>query len=611
MRPQLFGLVLLAGCGEAAPARVAPPPAQSSSSTAAADAAAAPARTSSREPVVVTIVVDQLSAWVAASRWPELPEDGAFARLRREGTYVKNLRYAHAVTDTAPGHAALHTGKPPSESGIFANELSVARGGRVSILRDDQTRLVSADPTQSGEGSSAARLRADTVADRLRAARPEAFIVSVSLKDRGAILPAGKSPTWVLWFDSRLGRFVTSTAFGGSFPKWAVPIGDVGAVESARAVPWEPTDAAWLARKAATPDDQPGEGDLDGLGTTFPHHARTAAAFRALPASDAMILALVKAAVDAEHDPARPTLLSISLSASDVVGHVFGPDSWEAWDQLRKLDASLGAFLDALEAKVGPVVVMLSGDHGNVSMPEAAPRAVPCAKGEPASSTPKAGSRSPSTAESSDAYARPCTPGVERLEPDALQAELRAATAKVLGEGEWVRGLADPYVYLSDAAKSLEGAKREKLDRTVRTVLAAHKGVAEVYDVRMLASSCPTVLSAAKRVPDRAREDAPLLTLVCRSVPKDASGDYYVVPKPGSFFDAEIVRGKGSSHGTPYLYDRTVPLLVRARGQLGEGVVVTEPVDFSVFAALEARFLGLDSRPPRDILDAHTARSSK
>ncbi|MBC7792725.1 MAG: alkaline phosphatase family protein, partial [Clostridia bacterium] len=68
-------------------------------------------------PVVIALVVDQLAAWIASERLPTLPPDGGFARLLREGTYVRNLRYAHAATETAPGHAALFTGAPPSRTG--------------------------------------------------------------------------------------------------------------------------------------------------------------------------------------------------------------------------------------------------------------------------------------------------------------------------------------------------------------------------------------------------------------------------------------------------------------------------------------------------------------
>ena len=82
------------------------------------------------------------------------------------------------------------------------------------------------------------------------------------------------------------------------------------------------------------------------------------------------------------------------------------------------------------------------------------------------------------------------------------------------------------------------------------------------------------------------------------------SGDYFVVPAAGSFFDAELTVGKGTSHGTPYLFDRTVPLLVRAPGKADEGTTIEDPVDFTAYAAIEASLLGLDQRSPKEILSA-------
>ena len=540
-----------------------------------------------RQPFVVGIVVDQLSTWVAQSRWPELPSDGGFARLRREGTWVKTMRYPYAVTDTAPGHTSLHTGKLPAETGIFGNEVPAPNGQRVSILRDERVKPIAWDGVRSVPGSSPSRLRAETVADRLRTANPSAFVVSVSVKDRGAILPAGKHPTYALWFDSSLDSFVTSTAFATSFPAWAQGIGDTRSIVAARAKPWELTDAAWVKAHAAGPDDQPGEGDLEGLGTTFPHVAKTAAGFRALPAGDAIIVKLGLAAIAAEYDASRPTLLLLSMSASDVIGHVFGPDSWEAWDQIRKLDATLATLLDALDARVGaPVTVLLAADHGNISMPEIAPQ--------------KAGVKCPG-----DPFERPCTTGT-RLGPNALRDELIAATKTAFGGGHWVGGLADPYVFLTPEGRALPEARRALLDKTIRDTLGKHAAVSEVLDTRMLATKCPEVLAHARKMPDRARLGEDILTLVCRSWSPDA-GDYYVLPRPGSFFDGELVVGKGTSHGTPFTYDRTVSMLVRAPGLIDAGAVLEDPFDFAVYSALEAAFVGLDRRAPRDILEAHRA----
>lgn len=564
--------------------------------SAAVGSPSSPPTPSRRAPFVVAIVVDQLSAWVAASRLPELPRDGGFARLVREGTWVTTMRYPYAVTDTGPGHASLHTGKLPAESGIVGNEVPDASGHRVSVLRDDTVKPVLPDGARAGVGSSAARLRVDTVADRLRAARPDALVVSVSVKDRGAILPAGKHPSHVLWFEATLDSFVTSTAFAETYPSWALGLADTKAVVAARAKPWELTDAAWVKAHSIAPDDQPGEGDLDGLGITFPHIATTAAAFRALPASDAMIARLGLAAVEAEYDPSKPTLLLLSLSASDVIGHVFGPDSWEAWDHLRKLDATLGALIDALDRRAGaPVHVLLAADHGNISMPELAGARPGCAR--PATVPPA----------TLTSYGWPCTKG-ERLGPTALQAELVAAAKRALGPGRWIAGFADSFVFLTAEARALPRDRFAVLDKAVRATLGKHKTIAEIYDARTLLQSCPSVLANAEPMPARASTENRdvVLTRACRSWSADA-GDYFVIAVPGSFFDGEVVIGKGTSHGTPYLYDRTVSMLVRAPGLVDAGAVVEAPVDFSVYAALEAAFLGLDTRAPREILAAHRA----
>jgi len=251
----------------------------------------------------------------------------------------------------------------------------------------------------------------------------------------------------------------------------------------------------------------------------------------------------------------------------------------------------------ALEASVGPVSILLSGDHGTAAMPEAR---LPL----PASCTTNAAPPDP--------YDRPlCTIG-RRLEPDELRTELRAAVATSLGRTDLVAGVADGYVFLTAAGRALEGAPRSALDRTIRGVFAGKHAadVAEVFDVRDLATRCPAVLAGARGIPDRARAGEDVIALVCRSWTGGAgAGDYFVVPRRGSFFDGEVVPGKGTSHGTPWLYDRTVPLFVRgAPGAVDAGALILDPVDFSAYSEIEAAFLGLDRRTPRAILDALRAR---
>lgn len=243
-----------------------------------------------RAPVVVTIVVDQLAAWVATERWPELPRTGGFARLLREGTYVPEAHHQHACTDTAPGHATLYTGASPHDHGIFGNEVvDAASRGRASILRDPASKLVTGEGAQAEPGSSLARLRVETLSDRLRAEHPDAYVVSISLKDRGALFAAGRRSDAAVWWDPKRMAFVTSSAVGADLPAFARKEGSRAAVEAARTV-WQPLDPAWVQAHAPTPDAAPGEGDWGGYGTTFPHDVTKAKSpggvYRAHPDSD-------------------------------------------------------------------------------------------------------------------------------------------------------------------------------------------------------------------------------------------------------------------------------------------------------------------------------------
>jgi hypothetical protein len=332
---------------------------------------------------------------------------------------------------------------------------------------------------------------------------------------------------------------------------------------------WELLDAAWVTAHAATPDDEAGEGEIPGFGTIFPHRLgsaqRPALAFRTSPFADDVLLSMGLAALDAEHAGDHETLLAISLSANDYISHTFGPDSWEAWDELRRLDRSLASFFHALDARFGPegYAVVLSGDHGSNAMPEVGRHAF-C------------------DAPTADAWSRGC--GVAyRVFPDELARTLVASARDALGPGEWVLGVADPYVYLTPTAHALPPARRVTLDAALRKTLLASPGVAAFYDTHALPVPCPPVT------------DESVDALVCRSVAPGA-GDLYVVLQPGSFFDPSIVVGKGTSHGSPYLYDRTVPLLARAPHRLPAGRILPDAT-FDTFERTAASLLGL-TQPP-------------
>jgi hypothetical protein len=496
--------------------------------------------------VAVAIVVDQLAAWVAEARLEKLPPGGGFARLRSQGTWVKRCEYTYAVTETAPGHAALFTGKTPRETGIVGNKVWRGDLGKAaSLLEDKETKLISFDPQQDQMpgvfGISLEKLKTETIADELMRPPGGATVVSVSMKDRGAAFGSGRrragQSVTTLWYDEDSGRLVTSSAFADALPAWA---------EKFKATPrsyvWEltPAEEGFLRdrtqAKEATADAQDGEA-VDMGGTTFPHPAKDPRTYRATPDADRFAIDLALAAIEHRCDDSgdkaacgrRPTLVSVSLLATDYIGHRFGPDSWEAWDELLRLDAELKRFLDGLDAKFGRdgYSVLLTGDHGIPHLPEAV------------------GMK-----------------GV-RLSKAALRQKLQGALREAFG-AEIVRDVVNSLVFVRDDARGLV-RQNPDVDALIRSTLSAQPGVGEVYRISDFKSGCGAG-------PDADPTQA-MRRLVCESVVADDSGeygDYYIVPAPGSFFvePRDVV-----SHGTPYVYDREVPLLIRyPRGKGGETV---------------------------------------
>jgi arylsulfatase A-like enzyme len=320
-----------------------------------------------RVDLVVLIAVDQLRPDYL-ERWrPQL--DGGLARLRARGTLFPDGAQDHALTETAPGHATILSGRVPAHTGIWSND-----GG----VEDPRFPLVGGPARDADDiplGASPLRFRGTALADWLRAADPAVRVLGVSRKDRAAILPVGRSGPDVYWY--RGGRFTTSTYYADTLPAWLRDWNarlDLGAF-AGRAWP--------LARDAAAypePDDVPWENR--GRDRVFPHSlpadpAALADALERVPWMDSLTLDVALAGVRARRLGRRegmraPDLLTVSLSTTDAVGHDYGPDSREVHDHVLRLDRWLGAFLDALAAEVPAerTLFVLTADHGVLAMPE-------------------------------------------------------------------------------------------------------------------------------------------------------------------------------------------------------------------------------------------------
>ena len=309
--------------------------------------------------LVVLITVDQLRADYLTRFRPQL--SGGLGRLMRGGAWFTDAHHDHAITETAPGHATLLAGRFPRSTGIMLNRAGV---------EDDAAPLLAG---AAGAGASPRRFVGTTLVDWLRTADARSRSLSVSMKDRAAILPIGRSKTSVYWYSTD-GRFTTSRYYADSLPAWVNAF-------NARRLPQGYAGKSWtllLPDTAYSENDAP----LVQLGlATFPHKLPSVAAdvasqVRITPFMDDITAAFALQGLTALGLGAGPQtdLLAMSLSATDVIGHRYGPDSREIHDDVLRLDRTVGTFLDSLYRvrDSSRVVVALTSDHGVAPIPELA-----------------------------------------------------------------------------------------------------------------------------------------------------------------------------------------------------------------------------------------------
>lgn len=309
--------------------------------------------------LVVVLTVDQLIPDYFERFAHQL--NGGLARIVRQGVYYPNGRQDHAITETAPGHSTILSGRSPASTNIVANNLGVP---------DPAAPLIGARDA----GASPAKFRGTTLADWMLAADPELRVLSVSRKDRGAILPIGRMTAPVFWYAASTGSFTTSTYYGRVLPDWVTTWNARRGVHRLAGHTW---NLLLAEDEYSEPDFTPWE--RGGRNNTFPHQlpADTIALFdaiRSVPWMDSLTLDLALEGVK-QMDMgrrSRPDLLAVSLSTTDAVGHTWGPESREIRDQILRLDRWVGWFLDSLETTLGRgrLLVALTSDHGVQRFPE-------------------------------------------------------------------------------------------------------------------------------------------------------------------------------------------------------------------------------------------------
>lgn len=318
--------------------------------------------------LVIGIVVDQMRADYL--RRFAYRKGGGFHRLLEEGLVYWNCHYNYFPTYTGPGHSSIYTGTTPAYHGIVANNWYERRLRRAYYCVTDTT--VQPVGTTSSAGQRSPRtLWASTITDELRyASRFHSKVIGIALKDRSAILPAGRSGNLALWFDSKAGRWITSTYYRESLPAWVEAFNQKQYPDSLLRLPWR------LRGQHLCTDDSPHEGKMSGEATTtFPHQPKSYEELLLTPAGNWLTLQLARLAIEAESLGRRrehTDFLAISLSSPDLAGHFFGTESCELEALYQELDKQLGEFLNYILRRFRreEVLIFLTADHGASPTPE-------------------------------------------------------------------------------------------------------------------------------------------------------------------------------------------------------------------------------------------------
>jgi len=347
-------------------------------------------------------------------------------RLLTRGAVFSNAYYEHFPTVTAVGHSTYLTGALPSISGIIANDWYDREEGKtVTSVSDESVKMLGGD---GDGGASPRRLLVSTVGDELKMSNgSRSRVIGLSLKDRSAILPAGHMADGAFWFDTKNGRFISSTYYFAELPAWVSVFNEEHPLDRYKGARWQ--------------------------GGQLPSEsgAKLYQAVYGSPFGNELLEEVAERAVRAEKLGQRDVtdVLTVSFSSNDAIGHALGPDSPEVHDVSVRTDQVFGKLFQFLDSTVGMenVLVVFSADHGVAPVPEVN-------------------------------QARKMPGG--RMPPRIVRDTVQAALAKKYGEGDWISGPAEHSLYLN-----LDLVRRKKLDRAEVDAAAAEaaRAVPHVFRV--------------------------------------------------------------------------------------------------------------------------------
>ena len=469
-----------------------------------------------RPKLVVGIVVDQMKMDYIYRFENDFSENG-FKRLIKNGYTFYNMHYNYVPTYTAPGHASIYTGATPSVNGIIGNDWFSRKLGKNMYCTDDASVSTLGDGTKDEGEMSPKNLLSTTITDELQLATNfKGKVIGLSLKDRGAILPAGHFANWAFWY-SKTGSFISSSFYGTTLPNWVTEFNNEKNYLKYINQGWNLLKPLSTYNESLA-DDNPYEGTVNGAKPIFPYNLKEmyekkdAGIIRSTPFGNDLLADFAKKAIEKE-DLGKDNdtdFLTVSFSSTDYVGHNLGPRSIELQDTYLRLDLTIADFLNYLDNTVGKdnYLVFLTADHAGAEN---------------------------ATFLNDKKY------NVKAVEPAEIRKALSQFSTDTYG-ADLILNYSNFNVYFNKETIKSKGLELNKVKQSFKDFLMTQEQVKRVYtEDEILASSGSDYL----------------LNFVANGYDVTQNGDLVIIDKP-----AYIEYGKtGTSHGTAYSYDTHVPCI--------------------------------------------------
>jgi len=336
-------------------------------------------QTHEKTKLVVGVIVDQMRAEYLYRFQDKFSDDG-FKRIMNDGFVCRNTHYNYIPTKTAPGHASVYTGTTPKYHGIIANEWYDRTLKKIINNVDDHNTRTLGGAEASGQRSPH-KMLSTTITDELQLSNDgKSKVISISLKDRGAILPGGHMSDGSYWYDTKTGNFITSTYYKKELPPWVKTFNKKEHVKSLLKNGWQ-TIQPIASYTESTVDEQTFEKVFHHKdNASFPYEFKGLSneeqydIFQETPFGNTIVAMMGYEALENEKlgQGTETDFLAISFSSTDKVGHAFGPHSIEIEDTYLRLDQDIATLLNTLDSQVGKgnYTFFLTADHAATDVPQ-------------------------------------------------------------------------------------------------------------------------------------------------------------------------------------------------------------------------------------------------